>query len=182
MRAREPREYGRVGVAATAARVDGGTRVEASVELPAGGVFFTSTSSCEMTGRSFVGRMGVTRCWCFRRVGTCRADRGISSRIRWNAGETTGISENLLAGKLMAVEGEKTELIEQLQVQKNMTQTALEELLKAREELAAAKPSCCRRRRPPSRRRISSTVASAKRMSSTDSRGDAHVGSFVPPR
>ena len=96
--------------------------------------------------------------------------------------ETTGISENLLAGKLMAVEGEKTELIEQLQVQKNMTQTALEELLKAREELRRRKPSCCRRRRPPSRRRISSTVASAKRMSLTDSRGDAHVGSFVPPR
>jgi hypothetical protein len=51
--------------------------------------------------------------------------------------ETTGILENLLAGKLVAVEGEKTELIEQLQVQHHMTQAALEELLKAREQLAA---------------------------------------------
>ena len=124
---------------ATALEWTEGHAWKTSIELPAGGVFFTSTSSCEMTGRSFVGRMGVTRCWCFRRVGTCRADRGISSRIRFGTpSETTGISENLLAGKLMAVEGEKTELIEQLQVQKNMTQTALEELLKAREELAAA--------------------------------------------
>ena len=50
--------------------------------------------------------------------------------------DTTEISESLLASKLVSAQGEKTELLRQLEVQRNMTQTALEELLLAREELA----------------------------------------------
>ena len=50
--------------------------------------------------------------------------------------DTTEISQCLLASKLMSVHGEKAELMQQLEVQKNMTHTALEELLIAREELA----------------------------------------------
>merc|ERR1712216_493995 len=52
--------------------------------------------------------------------------------------ETTEISEHLLAGKLVNAQGEKTQLLQQLEVQKTMTQTALEELLLAREDLARA--------------------------------------------
>lgn len=53
-------------------------------------------------------------------------------------GEQTEASVNLLSTKLTDIQGEKLVLLDQLQMQKHMTQTALEELLLAREDLAQA--------------------------------------------
>lgn len=111
-----------------------------SVELPAGGVFFYKYVVVRDDGQIVRWQDGSNSMLVLPESWNVPSGSRylVEDTFSGMPSETTWISENLLAGKLMAVEGEKTELIEQLQVQKNMTQTALEELLKAREELAAA--------------------------------------------
>jgi len=111
-----------------------------SVELPAGGVFFYKYIVVRDDGEIVRWQDGSNSMLVLPESWNVPSGSRylVEDNFSGTPNETTEISENLLAGKLMAVEGEKTELIEQLQVQKNMTQTALEELLKAREELAMA--------------------------------------------
>ncbi len=125
---------------ATALEWTEGHAWKTSVELPAGGVFFYKYVVVRDDGEIVRWQDGSNSMLVLPESWNVPSGSRylVEDTFSGTPSETTGISENLLAGKLMAVEGEKTELIEQLQVQKNMTQTALEELLKAREELAAA--------------------------------------------
>ena len=112
----------------------------ASVELPAGGIFFYKYVVRDSEGRTVRWQDGsnsmlvLPESWNMPR----ESHYLVEDNFAGVPGEATDASENLLASKLSNVHGEKKVLLDQLQMQKHMTQTALEELLLAREDLAQA--------------------------------------------
>ena len=125
---------------ATALEWHEGSVWKLSVELPAGGVFFYKYIVKGANGEVLRWQDGSNSMLVLPE--SWNVPNGSHYLVEDNfAGvpnETTEISEHLLAGKLVNAQGEKTELLQQLEVQKTMTQTALEELLLAREDLARA--------------------------------------------
>lgn len=125
---------------ATALEWHEGSVWKLSVELPAGGVFFYKYIVKGANGEVLRWQDGSNSMLVLPE--SWNVPNGSHYLVEDNfAGvpnETTEISEHLLAGKLVNAQGEKTQLLQQLEVQKTMTQTALEELLLAREDLARA--------------------------------------------
>jgi len=113
---------------------------KASVELPAGGIFFYKYVVKASDGSTVRWQDGsnsmlvLPESWNMPKGSHYLVEDNFSGIPN----ESTEASENLLANKLANVQGEKKVLLDQLQMQKHMTQTALEELLLAREDLAQA--------------------------------------------
>jgi len=111
---------------------------KASVELPAGGVFFYKYIVTGPNGEIIRWQEGSNSMLVLPESWNVPSGSHylVEDSFSGLPNDTTEISESLLASKLVSAQGEKTELLRQLEVQRNMTQTALEELLLAREELA----------------------------------------------
>lgn len=111
---------------------------KASVELPAGGVFFYKYVVKGPKGDIIRWQEGSNSMLVLPESWNVPSGSHylVEDNFAGLPNGTTEISESLLASKLVSAQGEKTELLRQLEVQRNMTQTALEELLLAREELA----------------------------------------------
>ena len=112
----------------------------ATVDLPAGGIFFYKYLVCDSQGRTVRWQDGsnsmlvMPDSWNMPR----ESHYLVEDNFAGAPGDAAEASENLLVNKLANVQGEKKVLLDQLQMQKHMTQTALEELLLAREDLAQA--------------------------------------------
>ena len=109
-----------------------------AVELPAGGVFFYKYVVRDANGDVVRWQDGNNSMLVLPESWNVPSGSRylVEDNFAGCPNDTTEISQCLLASKLMSVHGEKAELMQQLEVQKNMTHTALEELLIAREELA----------------------------------------------
>lgn len=111
---------------------------KACVDLPAGGVYFYKYVVKNDVGETVRWQDGSNSMLVLPEAWNVPNGSHylVEDNFAGSPNETTEISESLLSNKLTEVQGEKTELMAQLAVQRNMTQTALEELLVAREELA----------------------------------------------
>ena len=101
---------------ATALEWTEGHAWKTSIELPAGGVFFYKYVVVRDDGEIVRWQDGSNSMLVLPESWNVPSGSRylVEDTFSGTPSETTGISENLLAGKLMAVEGEKTELIEQL--------------------------------------------------------------------